>query len=64
MAGKANRTNGKGDQPRKVNGPKYRDNYDNIKWNKDNELRTEKRINGGEDCPAVRQTPLPEHNEH
>lgn len=32
MAGKANRTNGKGDQPRKVNGPKYRDNYDSIKW--------------------------------
>ena len=35
MAGKANRTNGKGDQPRKVDGPKYRDNYDSIKWNKD-----------------------------
>lgn len=34
MAGKANRTNGKGDQPRKVDGPKYRDNYDNIKWEK------------------------------
>ena len=56
--------NGKGDKPRKVNGPKYRDNYDNIKWNKDNELRTERRIGSGEDCPEIRQTPLPEHNEH
>jgi hypothetical protein len=34
MAGKNSRPNGKGDQPRKVNGPKYRDNYDNIKWRK------------------------------
>jgi hypothetical protein len=25
---------GKGDRPRKVNGPKYRDNYDAIKWGK------------------------------
>jgi hypothetical protein len=32
MAGKNNRSNGKGDQPRKVNGPKYRDNFDAIKW--------------------------------
>jgi hypothetical protein len=23
---------GKGDRPRKVNGPKYRENYDAIKW--------------------------------
>jgi hypothetical protein len=23
---------GKGDKPRKVDGPKYRDNYDSIKW--------------------------------
>jgi hypothetical protein len=27
------RPNGKGDRPRKVNGPKYRDNYDAIVWN-------------------------------
>ena len=26
--------NGKGSKPRKVNGPKYRDNFDNIKWGK------------------------------
>jgi hypothetical protein len=26
--------NGKGSKPRKVNGPKYRDNFDNIKWSK------------------------------
>lgn len=32
MAGKNSRPNGKGDQPRKVNGPKYRDNYDGINW--------------------------------
>lgn len=25
---------GKGDRPRRVNGPKYRDNYDAIKWKK------------------------------
>jgi hypothetical protein len=25
---------GKGDRPRKMDGPKYRDNYDSIKWNK------------------------------
>jgi hypothetical protein len=25
---------GKGDRPRKVNGPKYRDNYDAIVWKK------------------------------
>ena len=25
---------GKGSKPRKVNGPKYRDNFDNIKWGK------------------------------
>ena len=25
---------GKGDKPRKVDGPKYRDNFDNIKWKK------------------------------
>ena len=25
---------GKGDRPRKVNGPKYRDNYDNIRWSR------------------------------
>lgn len=42
MAGKANRTNGKGDQPRKVNGPKYRDNYDSINWNKPNEKQPAK----------------------
>jgi hypothetical protein len=28
----SSRPNGKGDRPRKVNGPKYRDNYDAIKW--------------------------------
>jgi hypothetical protein len=27
------RPNGKGDRPRKVNGPKYRSNYDSIVWN-------------------------------
>jgi hypothetical protein len=27
------RPNGKGDRPRKVNGPKYRSNYDSINWN-------------------------------
>jgi hypothetical protein len=27
---------GKGSKPRKVDGPKYRDNFDNIKWNKNN----------------------------
>lgn len=26
------RPNGKGDRPRKVDGPKYRDNFDSIKW--------------------------------
>jgi hypothetical protein len=30
----SSRPNGKGDRPRKVNGPKYRDNYDAIKWKK------------------------------
>jgi hypothetical protein len=25
---------GKGSKPRKVDGPKYRDNFDNIKWGK------------------------------
>ena len=39
MAGKDSRPNGKGDQPRKVNGPKYRDNYDNIKWGKKPEAK-------------------------
>jgi hypothetical protein len=29
----SSRPNGKGDRPRKVNGPKYRDNYDSINWN-------------------------------
>lgn len=28
---------GKGSKPRKVNGPKYRDNFDNIKWGKKSE---------------------------
>jgi hypothetical protein len=28
----SSRPNGKGDRPRKVNGPKYRDNYDAINW--------------------------------
>jgi hypothetical protein len=28
------RPNGKGDRPRKVDGKKYRDNYDSIKWGK------------------------------
>jgi hypothetical protein len=32
MAGKNSRPNGKGDQPRRVDGQKYRDNYDFIDW--------------------------------
>jgi hypothetical protein len=30
---------GKGDKPRKVNGPKYRDNFDSIKWGKPETIR-------------------------
>lgn len=30
----SSRPNGKGDRPRKVDGKKYRDNYDAIKWKK------------------------------
>lgn len=30
---------GKGSKPRKVNGPKYRDNFDNIKWGKKPETK-------------------------
>jgi hypothetical protein len=30
---------GKGDKPRKVDGPKYRDNFDNIKWGKKPEAK-------------------------
>jgi len=30
---------GKGSKPRKVNGPKYRDNFDNIKWGKKPEAK-------------------------
>jgi hypothetical protein len=38
--------NGKGSKPRKVNGPKYRDNFDSIKWNKKPEAKkpNDKRI--------------------
>ena len=42
MAGRNNRPNGKGDQPRKVDGPKYRDNYDGIKWGKKPETKKKK----------------------
>jgi len=34
------RPNGKGDRPRKVNGPKYRDNYDSIVWKKKKPIDT------------------------
>jgi hypothetical protein len=33
---------GKGDKPRKVDGPKYRDNYDSIKWVKKKPVDTKK----------------------
>ena len=33
---------GKGSKPRKVNGPKYRDNFDNIKWGKKPETKEKK----------------------
>ncbi len=45
---------GKGDRPRRVNGTKYRDNYDNIKWS-NNELRTKVGWNSGEDGPPQGQ---------
>ena len=35
--------NGKGDKPRRVNGPKYRDNFDSIKWNKNAETTINKK---------------------
>ena len=34
---------GKGSKPRKVNGPKYRDNFDNIKWGKKPEANENKK---------------------
>ncbi len=46
---------------RKVNGPKYRDNFDNIKW-KTNELRTKIRGNGGEN--RIPQGQSPKQNNH
>jgi hypothetical protein len=58
MAGRNNRPNGKGDQPRKVNGPKYRDNYDGIKWNKNYESksnRNQARPQRGQDHPKTPQ---------
>jgi hypothetical protein len=33
---------GKGDKPRKVDGPKYRDNYDSIRWVKKKLVDTKK----------------------
>lgn len=54
---------GKGDRMRRVNGPKYRDNYDNIKWEID-----EGKTNRGQDRPQSSQTqiqvPKQNPNEH
>jgi hypothetical protein len=40
MAG--SRPNGKGDRPRKVDGSKYRDNYDQIVWKNKKPIDTKK----------------------
>jgi len=37
----SSRPNGKGDRPRKVNGPKYRSNYDSIAWKKKKPIDTQ-----------------------
>jgi hypothetical protein len=55
---------GKGDRPRKVDGPKYRDNFDSIKWNKDNELRIKIRGTNRENRLPQGQSPKQDSNEH
>jgi hypothetical protein len=55
---------GKGDKPRKVDGPKYRDNYDNITWSKDNELRIKIRGTNRKDRFPQGQVPKQNSSEY